>query len=676
MQKFLSRVGAPLFLALLVSFFAWYLRFNAPIVPVNNFLENSELRLLDSRFLLRGPQSKAELDKIGQQLAVVTIDDRALNRFGNGGPIPREIQARLVRSLKKAGAKVIIFDVLFVDANLKEPAQDRALAAEIGAARNVFLPFDHNTTQITPPAQWSLITKKLALPIGAPQTAQRVRLQMPVAPLFAMMHGGGHVATKADNDAKFRSAILLLESKNVFPQAVLSAVAQGCWKLKNSDFRLENDFLHVGNHVFGPLKQAVLQRTFNQNGAVISERVGTAWTLPLNFAGGSEIMARFSIPFEDALEGRADARLKNRVVIIGESATGTTDLRPSPFDGRETFLGVQTNATLIANLLNDNFLRAASPLANFGATLVCGLLASLLVLALRPALAFFANLALVFAFGWLAVRVFSTQNLVLETTAPLLAILLCFVSLGTYRLAGSDRSARENARALRETQQLLGQIVNPKLALELANSPEARLNLQIGARREISVLFCDIRGFTPWSETQTPEAVKGRLDEYFPIMCEICEDDYDGFIDKFIGDAMMVVWNAHKDHPDHAKRAILATLSMHRALKMLNEGWAKQNVAPFQIGIGIASGPAIFGTFGAPGRKVAPTVLGDTVNIAARLEGQSKEFGPIVISQKTVEELGDKSAWEKDFSIRFVGNVPIKGKSETQAIYVVEKLAV
>ena len=180
----------------------------------------------------------------------------------------------------------------------------------------------------------------------------------------------------------------------------------------------------------------------------------------------------------------------------------------------------------------------------------------------------------------------------------------------------------------------------------------------------MTVLFSDIRSFTSWAEKQPPEEVKARLDEYFPIMCEIVADDYDGDIDKFIGDGMMAVWNGLSDQSDHARRAVRAALSMKRALALLNEGWRKQKQDEFRIGIGIATGSAIFGTFGSPRHKLMPTVLGDTVNLASRLEALTKETGAvIIIAQSTYEIVKD------EFEVRPLGSVPVRGRTEVQPVY-------
>ncbi|RYX85706.1 adenylate/guanylate cyclase domain-containing protein [bacterium] len=643
-----ARLWLPLFLLLLLEVVGLWARFQMPL------LEGFELRLIDARFAARGPKPPSEIADISQQVAVVAMDDKTLNRFGN--PLPRDVHARMVEHLRQAGARAVLFDVMFLDASRREPTDDTIFARSTQKAGNVFLPFDNSSTDPAPPATLLELAKRAT--IGTkPGTAVGAPFRPPYPTLFNAARGVGHVDTQSDLDGRFRRSVLALEEDGaIYPHLALMALADQ-WGVPRAQIALKGDMLHVGEHLFGPLQLV----TTRQNG-----HTQRKWLLPLDFAGGRDTMDKLTYSYSDVLDGKDDAQLKGRIVIVGETATGTPDLRPSPFDDVSNFVGVHTNATLLANLAQNDYLHPASPTLNLLLAVACGLCSGLMALALRPLWSFTCGVLLGFLVFLFSALAFLSQNLVIETTAPLLCISLCYVGMVGFRSATFEREARMNATALLETQTLLGYIVNPRLAQELASDSEKRLDLQIGARREVSVLFCDIRGFTQWCETRSPEEVKSRLDDYFPLMCEICEDDFDGFLDKFIGDAVMVVWNAHRDHPDHAIRAVRAGLAMQRGLALLNDGWKKQGLQPFTIGVGIASGEAIWGTFGAANRKVAPTVLGDTVNMAARMEGLSKEFGPVVISQKTMEAIGDT------FSVRFMGDMPIKGKVDLQSVYVVD----
>jgi len=572
--------------------------------------------------------------------------------------------------LQKAGAQAVVFDVIFADPSRQNPQNDSTFAAAVKKSGNVFLPFDHDSSQITPPQLEKEIEAKFSYPIAAPATAGSTRIRPPIEALVKGARGGGHIASRRDSDGTFRSSILLMEIGAVYPHTVLDAVARAAWKIDPRAVStkgtpvLKNGFLEIGDLKIGPLLERSLERARYDGSELKSTRTGTAWAIPLNFLGGHEAMQVLTIPYLDALQGKADARLKNRIVIVGETATGTTDLRRSPFDRQDEFLGVETNATLIANLLDNDFLRYPGPLEGVLAVCFLGVIVGIAAFRFRPGWALLIAAGSLGLYATAATYVFIEQKLVWEMTAPVLSVALSYTALTSLRLFLTDREARESQLSLRETQTLLGQFVDEKLASRLANDPELRRDMQIGARREVTILFSDIRGFTHWSEGQTPEEVKARLDEYFPLMCEIVADDYDGYIDKFIGDGMMAVWNGMSDHEDHARRAICAALSMKRGLALLNDGWRKQKQAEFRIGIGIASGSVVFGTFGSSHHKLMPTVLGDTVNLASRLENLTKETGAVIIvAQGTYESVRD------EFEFRALGEIPIRGKTEVQQIY-------
>lgn len=659
----------PILLTLPVVLLAIALRHFVPTGSL--FFDGLELKTLDARFLLRGPQPPAEIKRIASQVAIVAIDDAATQKYGR--VLSRATHAQLVHRLKAAGAKAVIFDVLFIDPSHRGARDDARFAEACRLAGNVFLPFDDNSIEVTPPPTLRRVQSKLGYEVAGQSTSEAlgttVRLRPPLPTFFEASRGGGHVATKADSDGKFRASILLLRAGAYYPHAALDAVARSAWNIdlkQPGAIVLRDDYLQIGKHRFGPLEMRKLSRSRRdfKTKRVQREAAGVAWMMPLNFLGGHETMQELTIPYLEVLSGGADDLVRGRVVIVGETATGTPDIRPGPFDRQELFLGVETNATFIANLLNNDFLRHAPRWWSLLSMTVAGMLAGLSVAMLRPWLAFALSGTALLVFAFAATMLFMGQNLVVEMSGVVWAMSACFASMTGYRLAFVDRAAHDYELALQESQALLGQFVDSGLARELSSNSQARLALQIGARREVTVLFSDIRGFTAWSDLQPPEEVVTRLGEYFPVMCEIASDDHEGFIDKFIGDALMVVWNALKDQPDHATLAVRAALSMQRALDLMNEGWQKQGQAPFRIGIGVATGNVVFGTFGSPRHKLQPTVLGDTVNFAARLEAATKEFGGrIIIAQSTFEQVRDH------FEVRELGATAIRGKSEVQTIY-------
>lgn len=671
----IASVVAALGLALSLRFF----------VPTSQrFFDGMELKLLDARFLAREGRGAREANErtrvfepvynnrklVTPGVSIIAMDDAVLRRYQSvRGALPRRVHAQLINRLKADGATAIIFDVLFIDP--ASPVSDDALMARACRdAGNVFLPFDHNSTLQTPPSLLRKIESDLSYPLPEePGAANRVvRLQTPLPILWRQIEGSGHVVTQADSDKTYRRSVLLMEAGRIYPHVALEAVRRTVWGGGvHPKAELRGDALYVDGHEIAPLERRPLLRTQAGSREGRAQKVGTGWAVPLDFVGSHAVMQGITVPYLDALEGRAKTRIKDHIVIIGATASGTPDLRPGPLDTDETFLGVETNATLLANLLHNDFLRQASHNWTIGAMIIAGFLAGLMVMLLRPWGALLCVALGAFIYTYVAMSTFINDRMVIEMAGPLFAILCCYGLPTSYRLVAEERAGRDLAAREQKMNQLMGQYVDPRLSNQLRDDPEAQSALEIGTRREVTVLFSDIRGFTAWSEQQAPEEVKARLDEYFPTMCEIVADEHAGYIDKYIGDALMVVWNSGIDgfdQPDHAVRAVRAAVAMQRALEVLNEGWRKQGQQEFRIGIGIATGRVVFGSFGSKRHKLQPTALGDTVNLAARLEGATKETGAgIIISQTTQEGV------ERIARTRLVDTVAIRGKSEAVRIY-------
>jgi adenylate cyclase len=179
----------------------------------------------------------------------------------------------------------------------------------------------------------------------------------------------------------------------------------------------------------------------------------------------------------------------------------------------------------------------------------------------------------------------------------------------------------------------------------------------------ITVLFSDIRGFTSWSETRRPEEVVAQLNEYLSAMADVVAD-HGGYVDKFIGDAVMALWSVPIEQPDHADRGLATAREMLRRLDLLNQDWKTRGLEPFKIGIGLHSGEALVGNLGSD-RKADYTAIGDTVNTASRLESMTKELGASpAISVDCASLLGERPP-----DLRPLGSVPIRGREAGVEIF-------
>jgi adenylate cyclase len=215
-------------------------------------------------------------------------------------------------------------------------------------------------------------------------------------------------------------------------------------------------------------------------------------------------------------------------------------------------------------------------------------------------------------------------------------------------------------RAKREIRSLFSRFVSPDVVEELVKDPSKAQ--RGGHRREMTVLFSDIRGFTTLSEAGEPEAITEQLNEYFSHMIELLLR-HKGTFDKFVGDMIMGLFNAPLDDPDHADHAVQMGLSMLRELQTLNRKWETEGKPHFDIGIGINTGPMLVGLIGSE-KTLSYTVIGDNVNLGSRLESLNKEYhSHIIISEFTYRQL------KGSYNIAPLGSVKVKGKTREVAIY-------
>ncbi|HEU4438830.1 MAG TPA: adenylate/guanylate cyclase domain-containing protein [Methylomirabilota bacterium] len=234
-------------------------------------------------------------------------------------------------------------------------------------------------------------------------------------------------------------------------------------------------------------------------------------------------------------------------------------------------------------------------------------------------------------------------------------------------LGALTESFNHMARSLREKEMIkraFTRYVAREVVEEILKNPE-KLALT-GERREVTVLFCDVRGFTPMSERLSPEEVVLLLNDFYNLMIETTFK-YDGTLDKFLGDAVMAVFGAPMAHPDHSARAIRTALAMQEGIGGLNERRAREGKEPIAVGIGVSAGEAVAGTVGTEDR-MEYTVIGDSVNLAARLESNAKP-GQILISHRTYERVRDL------VESRPLGRIRVKGKEEEVEVHEVLGLA-
>jgi|JI10StandDraft_1071094.scaffolds.fasta_scaffold03508_8 adenylate cyclase len=352
------------------------------------------------------------------------------------------------------------------------------------------------------------------------------------------------------------------------------------------------------------------------------------------------------------LDGRVGAaELEGKILIVGMTYAAY-DKVPTPFE--PTSDGVELHATLLHNLLYDELLRDAGPAAQALALAAFAALAiALQARRLRRRLWLPLVIAVAAIAGWVAIgQALFARGVVIELVTPavMFALTILGATVATLATEGREKAHLRAAFAQYVSRSLVERIV--------ANPAAARLG---GERREMTVMFSDIRGFSRIAESLPPEQLADFLNEYLTPMTAIVLER-DGTLDKYIGDAVMAMWNAPVDVGDHAARACDAALAMQAALWPLNRAWAARGKPTIHIGVGINTGPMSVGNMGSEAR-FDYTVLGDAVNLAARLEPLTKEYGVDILCGEAT------AAAAKGFVFRELGRVRTKGKDQAARIF-------
>ncbi len=364
----------------------------------------------------------------------------------------------------------------------------------------------------------------------------------------------------------------------------------------------------------------------------------------------------------DVLNGRIPRdRMQGKIVIVGTTAPGTWDQRVTPFD--DIAPGVITHATFMENVLQGELLERSQAVvvAELAAMLLLTVLLAWLfarVGSLSAAPVLLAAMA-----GWTGAAVMGLRrfDVVIAIGMPLVQMMAMFLAGTTYRFFSEEREKRR----ARET---FSRFLSPAMVEQvLAKGGGIKLG---GDKRELTVLFSDIRGFTTLSEKLDPHVLLEFLNEYLTPMTDIIVSDQRGTLDKYIGDAIMAFWGAPQEQPDHALLACQAGLQMMARLQELKARWHDRGLPEIDIGVGINTGPMSVGFVGSQDRFYNYTVLGDAVNLASRLEGANKEYGThVIIGPTTFEQV------EGRVVTRELDQVRVKGKRAPVKIHELISLA-
>ena len=613
-----------------------------------DFFQNIELQTYDLRVAATARPSAPAAN-----IALIAIDNESIRRMEplvGRWPWPRLVHATVIDFLAAAGAKVIGYDVLFPERDLRKfmvadtewtgEESDAALVESTRNAGNVVHAAEASSVELVDPS------RALAENLEAPSLNQRPpdggcvesrpRLTPPFPSLALAARGIGHTLFTLDANGAVRrvSPVVKVGERTIPAFALATAIASG-------------------------VTPVITARTDD------SGRCSTmiAWRGPAESRSGQPTFASYAFydvfySQQQIIEGQKPgidpARFKDRIVIVGATAEGLNEAFTTPFP-RGEINGPEVHANLVdAFLSGRSITRTPSPVTAalvIAAAAIVGIAGAFLnawwtgaVVAMAAAL-----------FAWQAIALFA-RGVWIPVTVPALTLIFAYVGDLAWKYVVEGREKRQ-------VKKLFSRYVSKDVYDQLVANPS--LAALGGARRHMTVLFSDIRGFTTLSEKGSPEAVVSQLNELFTRMVGVVFA-HRGTVDKFVGDMIMALYGAPLDDDDHAEHAVQTALAMITALQEMNREWASQGKPQLDIGIGINTGEMIAGNVGSE-TIMSYTVIGDAVNLGARLESLNKDHGTrIIISEATRARLKGR------YDIQPLGDVVVKGKSKPVAIFEVK----
>lgn len=566
-----------------------------------------EVRTLDWRFLFRGPQGE-----VSKEIVLVLVEDDA--NLDYRSPIPRRHLAEVLKPLSQA--RLIGLDVI-LDQRSFDAAGDEALRQTLADLGNVIaVSYLEGGEEHEPHPYFS----EALLDVG-----------------YATF------STGADLEVVRRGTV----TREVGTGTALSLAGSLYARLSGEDPELmrRGQAVQIADGI--DVAESILINYSSPPNAV---RRTMATDLPGGFTVcPSHLVAEGVYP---------ETFFRDKTVLIGSGMNDAPDRFRTPFFAAtyeyEKMFGVEVHAHLLQTLVSGDFLRSiGTPL-----TVAMGLVLALLVggsILCTNVLRSAGIVALLMLGLWMGAFVlFSTERLILPLLFPTVAMALTYAVTTAYL-------ALTEGREKRNTRELFERYLSPDVIEEFMQDPS---HWELGGRTmDITVMFADLEGFTPLSEQLDPQELVALINRYLTEMSQIVLDE-GGTIDKYEGDLIMAFFGAPIPSDGHASQACKAALGMQSRMEQLRKRWKAEGLPELRVRIGLHSGPAVVGNMGSA-MRFNYTAMGDTVNLASRLEGANKDFGTYILISQATKEL----AGEDGLSFRALGAAQVKGKSEAVRVF-------
>ncbi len=637
-----------------------------------DFLESIEAKIFDAHFHLRGPRPT------NNAITIVAIDEKSLAAVGRW-PWSRRVQAQLLEAIGKAGAKAVGMDIILseeekdLSARLTDRLLSRyeqlgllkggpkssefheelqrlrgnegeadALLAEalqrvprsVIAAFFLTRPEEGVTAQIQPPLKSRIIAFRGPKDAGIVSPVSGLGMMPPIASLVRAAQGLGHVNVIPDSDGVVRWAPLVIEYHRAYYPSLPLEVVRQALGLAATDLQIDFE---------GGIRLGAMEIPTDHHLRML-----------LNYAGPAKSFRHVSAI--DVMSGNIpEGSLKDHLVFVGATSSGIYDVRVAPVD--PVFPGVEIHATVADNILGGHYLRR--PVWEIFVTIAGIILLPLVVVVItrrfRPMGSTVATLVTAGGVFGVAHVLFRYPGYWLPIVYPMASLAFTYTGCTLHRVLTEQRERAWLKRAFQ-------QYVPHDVVQQIADDPNALVFG--GERRHLTILFTDLRDFTAYSEEHEPEEVVEILREYLTAMVDIIFK-HGGTVDKFIGDSILGIFGAPIHYTDHAARACQAAFEMAGQLRVLQERWQAEGKTPLRMGIGVSTGEVVVGNLGSE-QRFDYTVIGDAVNLGARLEAANKDLptqNNIIISNSTYQEA------KEILEVNPLGEVVVKGKRDAVPMY-------
>jgi len=626
-------------------------------------LSGLEWSSIDFRFFLRDPseravelQEGAKLNRINprarKDIVILGIDESTIREFSDRGiqwPFPWEIHATFNDFVSSGNPLAIFYDIMFLDHKKGE----KSLVKSLKKSEVAFLDYPFETEKIdvlyNDQEERIKLLNSVRFPVDPRNAANQLIEEVvpPTPDLIKAAKGIGFANVFPGRDRINRTVPLILKYKGWYYPNIDLIIAMHYYKIKPEDVEIK-----IGKYI--KLKNVAIERMAkpDESREVIIP-IDDEGFMNINFIGGSGSFQHYPYYLfanEGTMEGNDS--LKDKIVLVAAYAvTGVaTDEKKSPYGA--TF-GIEHHANALNTILSQDFLYKLTDYQNLVIFFLIALILGFFVQRFSTGVSLAITVIFMIGYAVGCYILFDYLSVITSMSTPLLQTALSYTLIVTYRVINEQ----QEKKYIRQT---FSKFVSKSVVDELLKDPS---KIKLGGEKKIlTVLFSDIRGFTSISEQLTPEELVEHLNIYLQEMTDIVIK-YFGTLDKYVGDEIMAFWGAPVETDDHALMACKSAIEMMDDLHKMNQRWEEDGKPTLDIGIGINTGDMIVGNMGSSSR-MDYTLMGDNVNLGARLEGTNKVYKTnIIISEYTYQYVRD------DVVARELDLIRVKGKEMPVKIY-------